>query len=128
MKVTAGVQTGYMGDVLDRAHGRHLIRREPRGSDAVESESPCGSEIGVCYESHARRAHDGPLPRVRNQSADSYEVLQRFKRFGAEGLEPQSRAPKRIPHRMNAELAELVIAARREHPTWGPKKIKADLE
>ena len=57
-----------------------------------------------------------------------YEVLARFKRFGAEGLEPQSRAPKRVPHRMSQTLAELVIAERKAHPTWGPKKIKAALE
>ena len=57
-----------------------------------------------------------------------YEVAERSKRFGAEGLEPQSRAPKTIPHRMSAELAELVVAEKRAHPTWGPKKIKAALE
>ena len=57
-----------------------------------------------------------------------YEVAERYKRRGAEGLEPQSRAPKRSPHRMSPEVAELVMAERRAHPTWGPKKIKAVLE
>lgn len=57
-----------------------------------------------------------------------YEVVARFKRYGSEGLEPQSRAPKRIPHRMNEAFAALVIAERQAHPTWGPKKLKAALE
>jgi transposase InsO family protein len=57
-----------------------------------------------------------------------YEVLRRYEERGLEGLVPQSRAPKRIPHRTSAELVELVVAFRTEHPSWGPKKIKEVLE
>jgi transposase InsO family protein len=58
----------------------------------------------------------------------AYKFKERFDRLGAVGLGDQSRAPKVIPHRTPPEVAELVVAERRQHPTWGPKKLKAVLE
>lgn len=52
----------------------------------------------------------------------------RFERLGAAGLEDRSRAPHVIPHKTPPELVELIITERREHPTWGPRKIKDVLE
>ena len=52
----------------------------------------------------------------------------RFDRLGVAGLEDVSRAPHVIPHKTPPELMELIIAARRERPTWGPRKIKDVLE
>src|SRR5215203_3450076 len=52
----------------------------------------------------------------------------RFDRLGAAGLEDLSRAPHVIPHKTPPELMALVVAARREHPTWGPRKLKDVLE
>src|SRR5262245_38957304 len=58
----------------------------------------------------------------------AYKFKERFERLGVKGLEDQSRAPKVIPHRTPPELAELFLAERRQHPSWGAKKIKAVLE
>lgn len=52
----------------------------------------------------------------------------RFERLGAAGLEDRSRAPRVIPHKTPPELVEVILAERREHPTWGPRKIKDVLE
>lgn len=53
---------------------------------------------------------------------------KRFEQFGVGGLADQSRAPKVIPHKTPPEVEELVIAERKLHPTWGPKKLKDSLE
>jgi putative transposase len=53
---------------------------------------------------------------------------RRFRELGPVGLEDQSRAPKAIPHKTPPELVEVLLAERRLHPTWGPKKIKEVLE
>src|SRR3569832_2440676 len=53
---------------------------------------------------------------------------KRFEELGVAGLVDQSRAPKVIPHKTSAPLIELVVAERKQHPTWGPKKIKDVLE
>jgi transposase InsO family protein len=57
-----------------------------------------------------------------------HAILKRFKASGATGLADQSRAPLHIPHRTRAELVELIVAARRQRPSWGPKKLKDSLE
>jgi transposase InsO family protein len=57
-----------------------------------------------------------------------HKLRNRFEALGAVGLFDQSRAPKHIPHKTPAEVAELVVAERVRHPDWGPKKLKDVLE
>ena len=54
-----------------------------------------------------------------------YKLKQRYEAHGVEALLDQSRAPHAVPHQTPTAMRELIIAARRQHPTWGPKKIKA---
>lgn len=63
---------------------------------------------------------------ISRKTGDKFK--QRFKRLGLAGLEEQSRAPHDIPHRTPLELEKLIVAAREKHPSWGPKKLKKDLE
>ena len=58
----------------------------------------------------------------------AHKFKKRFERYGVAGLEDQSKAPKVIPHKTSPEIEELVIAERKQHPTWGPKKLKEVLE
>jgi transposase InsO family protein len=53
---------------------------------------------------------------------------KRYEDCGIAGLADRSRAPKVIPHKTPPELAEVIIAERRLHPTWGPRKLKTVLE
>ena len=52
-----------------------------------------------------------------------YKLVSRYAVEGAAGLLDQSHAPKRCPHRMEPELAALLLAARTAHPHWGPRKL-----
>ena len=63
---------------------------------------------------------------ISRKTGDKFR--KRFEELGVAGLEDQSRAPKVIPHKTSAALIELVVAERKKHPTWGPKKIKDVLE
>jgi putative transposase len=56
-----------------------------------------------------------------------YEMLRRYREDGLAGLEPRSRAPHRPGQAMPAEIADAIIALRGEHPSWGPKKLRAVL-
>src|SRR5262245_19703524 len=58
----------------------------------------------------------------------AHKFKKRFERLGVAGLEDQSKAPKVIPHKTSPEIEELVIAERKQHPTWGLKKLKEVLE
>jgi len=57
-----------------------------------------------------------------------YKIWNRFRGEGAEGLFDQSRRPERSPQKTPKAVQELVLGLKKEHPTWGPKKLKAELE
>lgn len=57
-----------------------------------------------------------------------YEVLERHRQEGFEGLRERSHAPRSKPHAVSEAVKEMVLELRRERPSWGPKKLKAYLE
>jgi transposase InsO family protein len=57
-----------------------------------------------------------------------YEWLAKFDDAGPEGLDAKSSALRTCPHATSDETARLIVHARLEHPTWGPRKLKAWLE
>src|SRR4029453_2839381 len=54
--------------------------------------------------------------------------LPGFAAPGRQGLADRSRAPHQCPHRIAPEVAAVICAARRQHPSWGPAKLLAWLE
>ena len=56
-----------------------------------------------------------------------YKWLNRFLESGGkpDALEDLSRRPVNSPKRTSAEMEELVLALRREHPYWGARKLRA---
>lgn len=54
-----------------------------------------------------------------------YKWLARYREEGAGGLVDASRAPLSHPLAMAPALADLLLAARAAHPTWGPRKLLA---
>jgi len=52
-----------------------------------------------------------------------YKWLGRYDARGVAGLADRSRAPRHCPHRISAEIAALLCAARAQHPSWGPAKL-----
>jgi transposase InsO family protein len=56
-----------------------------------------------------------------------YKLVERYEQLSAVGLLDQSRAPARVPHRTPPEVVDMLAALRKEHPTWGPKKLRAQL-
>src|SRR5881296_814968 len=56
-----------------------------------------------------------------------YKWLERFAAEGALGLCDRSRRPHYSPYATEAELVDAIVALRRRHPRWGPKKLLAIL-
>jgi transposase InsO family protein len=54
-----------------------------------------------------------------------YKLRDRFMAEGMAGLADRSRAPRHHPNAVSAVVEEAVVAVRRAHPSWGPKKIRA---
>lgn len=57
-----------------------------------------------------------------------YKWLERYEVEGWEGLRDRCRAPERHPNTVLREVSDAVLAMRREHPHWGPAKLRARLE
>lgn len=53
---------------------------------------------------------------------------RRFRDHGLAGLQDRSRAPGCIPHKTPPEVVQVIVAHRRQHPTWGPRKLKETLQ
>jgi transposase len=54
-----------------------------------------------------------------------YKWIERFEQAGLEGLKDQSRAPHQVPWSTPPKIQHLLLDARKRHPTWGPRKLKA---
>lgn len=57
-----------------------------------------------------------------------YKWLDRYDANGPAGLLERSRAPGCCPHRIDASVAAAIVEARRQHPSWGPRKLLAWLD
>jgi putative transposase len=52
-----------------------------------------------------------------------YKWLNRYKDGNLDGLKEQSRAPRSHPNVTDPRVEAKLLAARKKHPTWGPKKL-----
>ena len=57
-----------------------------------------------------------------------YKWLERFRQGGFAALEDRSHAAQQQPRRIPEALERSILEARRRHPSWGPKKLRAWLE
>jgi transposase InsO family protein len=81
-------------------------------------------------------ALDSPIPnrvvelcaRYGISRKSGYKWLTRFAEGGRAALGDRSRAPHHCPHRILADVTQLICAARCAHPSWGPAKLLAWLE
>ena len=57
-----------------------------------------------------------------------YKWCDRYEELGPAGLEERAPIARTCPHKTADELVTLLVELRKQHPTWGPKKLKARLE
>jgi len=56
-----------------------------------------------------------------------YKWVGRFFEHGVAGLQDLSRAPKKHPNATSKRVVELLVRAKKQHPSWGPRKLLARL-
>jgi len=56
-----------------------------------------------------------------------YKWLRRYEAEGVSALEERSRAPHSHPNAISADMVQSIVAIRRRHPRWGPRKVKVVL-
>jgi transposase InsO family protein len=53
----------------------------------------------------------------------AYKYLDRYREEGVAGLEERSRKPHGSPNATPDEIRRLLVEEKKQHPSWGPKKI-----
>lgn len=61
-------------------------------------------------------------------SKTGYKWLNRFRKDGEKGLLDSSRAPNTNRKKISLEVKKNVISIRNQYPSWGPKKIRVEME
>ncbi len=56
-----------------------------------------------------------------------YKWLARYAAEGPRGLQERRSGPRRVPWAITQVQAEAIVGLRRQHPRWGPKKLRAKL-
>ena len=57
-----------------------------------------------------------------------YALVGRYEEKGVAAFSDASHAPHSNPHAVTGSRASAIVEVRQEHPTWGPKKIRAWLK
>jgi transposase InsO family protein len=57
-----------------------------------------------------------------------YKHMARHALDGLKGLQPRSHRPHSCPHRTDVDIEKLILAERRLHRTWGPRKLQVVLQ
>ena len=58
----------------------------------------------------------------------AYKHLERYALQGLAGLQPRSHCPHTYPQATDETVLAMILAERRQHRTWGPKKLRRVLE
>lgn len=56
-----------------------------------------------------------------------YRIFERYEECGMEGLTDRSRRPYRYANKLPPQIETAIVAARREQPSWGARKIRERL-
>lgn len=88
---------------------------EQRIKFVMEVESGASSFSGLCEKYGISRV-------------TGYKWWEGFEEEDFEGLWERSRAPHQVAHALRPQMREMILEARQEHPSWGPKKLRAWLQ
>ena len=56
-----------------------------------------------------------------------YKIFERYEECGLEGLTDRARRPHRYANQLPAQIEAAIVAAKREKPNWGARKIRERL-
>src|ERR1700740_3755962 len=56
-----------------------------------------------------------------------YKIFNRYQECGIQGLTDRSRRPHHYAHKLPFQVENFILNVKREHPTWGARKIRERL-
>ena len=82
--------------------------------------------VKACYRGDETKAAACRRFGISRRVGDKW--LERYEAEGKPGLRDRRRTPLHSPQATDEQVAEEVLAVRRRHPSWGPRKVRAWLE
>src|SRR5215472_17319557 len=95
-----------------------------RGSDALEGVVGDGRKNAVCGSPASRRGDGGEFGIYRKTG---YKIFDRYQESGIQGLTDRSRRPHHYAHKLPFQVENYILNVKREHSTWGARKIRERL-
>src|SRR6185312_1905939 len=63
----------------------------------------------------------------QNSRKTGYKIFERYEECGLEGLTDRARRPHRYANQLPEQIEAAIVAAKREKPHWGARKIRERL-
>lgn len=101
--------------------------REVEEVDAMEGKLCYGRENAVCDPAQGWRDDGVAVPGIRDSRKTGYKIFERYEQCGLEGLTDRARRPFRYANQMPAQVEAAIVAAKKEKPHWGARKIRERL-
>lgn len=90
--------------------------------------SPMSLRLEFVHAVHRRRHPITEVCRAFGISEKTgHKWLARFAAEGERGLDDRQPIAHRFPHQLARPVADAILAVRTQHPTWGPRKLRAYL-
>lgn len=97
-------------------------------SNVVTERAKFALEYEKRWRQHRGRVNVAELCRIYGVSRETgYVWINRFVRanFDVRALEDRSRRPLTSPHAVSEEMADFIVAMRKQKPKWGPRMLRA---
>src|SRR5215467_15853589 len=97
------------------------------GSYALEGVFGHGRKNAVCGSPASRRGDGGTLQGVRHRPQDRLQDLRSLSRMRHSGAYGQKQTSHHYAHKLPFQVENFILNVKREHPTWGARKIRERL-
>jgi tetratricopeptide (TPR) repeat protein len=109
---------------------RHAVRRDchpTRPKRPKPARQPEAVATGFEGKRNPRDLATGPdrlIAPAMHQANTGYKIFERYKEHGLEALTNRSRRPVRYANQLPRQIESLIVAAKRNKPHWGARKIR----
>ena len=83
-----------------------------------------GRAPAVRRSAAGRRSDERGLSHIRHFAQGGYKIFERYKEHGLEALTDRARRPVRYANQLPRQIESLIVAAKRDKPHWGARKIR----
>src|SRR5579871_2089484 len=118
----------HIGNRTYRRHGLHFLLWKGAGSGMPWKESSVMDErIRFVIRLKDGESMAALCREFQISRKTGYKIFERYEECGLEGLTDRARRPHRYANQLPEQIEAAIVAAKREKPNWGARKIRERL-